>query len=105
MKWPRIDPAASDDIDQALAYYAAHAPAQRTAFASLLLETLSQIEASPRRFSLLETNATDREIRRANLQRFKYLVIYEVANDSPLVLAVMHASRQPDAWRRRELDE
>lgn len=100
MTWPRIDPAAADDIDRATAYFASHAPAVQGEFAKLLLETLLQIAASPQRFTLLETNTTDREIRRAILRRFKYLVIYEVTDAGPLVLAVMHASRQPDAWRR-----
>lgn len=102
MKWPRIDPAASDDIDQATAYFTANAPAVEGAFASLLRQTLSQIASKPRRFSLLETNDTDREIRRAGLRRFKYLVIYEVTADAPIVLAVMHASRQPDSWCQRD---
>ncbi len=102
MKWPRIDPAAFADIERATTYFAAHAPAVEGAFANLLRKTLSQIASSPRRFSRLETNATDREIRRAVLRRFKYLVIYEVIGDVPLVLAVMHASRQPDVWRDRD---
>jgi hypothetical protein len=102
VKWPRIDPAASDDIDRAKAYFAANAPAVQGAFASLLLKTLSQIATSPNRFSRLETNTSTREIRRAVLRRFKYLVIFEATATGPLVLAVMHASRQPDAWRRLE---
>ena len=102
MKWPRIDPAASGDIDQATAYFAANAPAVEGAFASLLRNTLSQIATSPRRFSRLETNATDREIRRVILWRFNYLVIYEIEHDAPVVLAVVHASRQPDHWQSRE---
>ncbi len=104
MKWPRIDPAAVKDIKQALLYFAQQGPALEAAFAKSLKSNLSQIAKSPRRYARLETNETDREIRRVILHRFRYLVIYELVHDIPHVVAVMHASQQPDYWQTRQSD-
>jgi len=39
--------------------------------------------------------------RRSRLRRFPDGLIYHVAQDTVLVIAVMHLPRQPDAWRAR----
>lgn len=40
-------------------------------------------------------------IRRWLLESFPYAILYEVAPDSVLVLAVMHTRRRPGYWRGR----
>lgn len=102
MKWPRIEPGADQDIEQAIAYLAPSGIAIQAAFAKSLKNALWQIARTPGRFARLETNETQRDIRRAILWRFNYLIIYELTDDAPVVLAVMHASRQPDYWLTRE---
>jgi plasmid stabilization system protein ParE len=101
VKLPRLKLAAVEDASEAAAYLASKHPAAASAFKQALRRALEEIERSPRRFSRLETNDTEREIRRAILWRFHYLVIYEIVGDSPSVLAVAHASREPDSWRSR----
>jgi toxin ParE1/3/4 len=100
VNWPRFDHGADEDIDRAVAYFANIGERIAADFAEALTNSLGQIARSPRRFAKLETNTTDREIRRVILQRFNYLVIYEVVGDVPIVLAVLHVSRHPDAWQR-----
>jgi len=41
------------------------------------------------------------EMRRANMRSFPYSVFYVLEDDTVSVLAVMHTSRHPDRWKRR----
>ena len=50
---------------------------------------------------ILETLRTTQEVRRFVLERFPYTVIFEVLADRVLVLAVAHARRRPNYWKRR----
>lgn len=102
MKFPRLKRAAAIDAAEAAEYLSRDNHAIGVAFKQAVARTLETIRKSPRRYARLETNRTDREIRRAILHRFRYLIIYEVQRDQPVVLAVMHASRQPDYWQTRE---
>ena len=40
-------------------------------------------------------------IRRALLRRFPYAVYFAVEQDAIVVLAVLHAARDPEEWQRR----
>jgi plasmid stabilization system protein ParE len=40
-------------------------------------------------------------IRRAVLRRFPYAVYFSVENDVVVILAVLHATRDPAVWQRR----
>jgi plasmid stabilization system protein ParE len=102
VKWPRLTAAAYRDLAEATVYFASQSREAATAFVNDLERALEQIQQSPRLFGRLETNDSDREIRRVVLQRFTYLVIYEIYNEIPEILAVMHASQQPDSWRLQE---
>jgi len=71
-------------------------------FVDRVESALKSIMAEPRRFARLESVKTEREIRRVLLPRFPYLVVYEVFNDQPYVLAFAHAHRRPDYWLERK---
>jgi plasmid stabilization system protein ParE len=101
VKWPRLTAGAYRDLAEATVYFANQRRETATAFVSDLERTLKKIQQSPRLFGRLETNDSDREIRRAILQRFTYVVIYEIYNETPETLAVIHGSQQPDAWKSR----
>jgi hypothetical protein len=70
-------------------------------FLDQLAATLEAVQQLPLRFPKLETAPEIREIRRAKLQRFPYLVVFEMVNTRPVVLAIMHTSRSPDYWIER----
>lgn len=74
-------------------------------FSDRFLRSLAQIERNPRLFSRLESTRLRGEIRRVRLPRFPYLVVYEVHADFAQVLAVAHASREPDYWSSRRTSE
>lgn len=96
----RVTAAAHQDLLEVVEYYCARDPDLAGDFVARVERAYGLIEESPGRFASLETNRTDRDIRRVQLERFPYLVIYEVLSDQTVVLAVLHASRRPDAWRR-----
>jgi plasmid stabilization system protein ParE len=102
VKWPRIEPGVVADIEEAVARLRQSGASIEAEFAKSLKTALNRIAKAPRRYALLETNRSDREIRRAILWRFNYLVIYKIDGE---VVAVQHASRRPDAWQRGERSE
>jgi hypothetical protein len=59
------------------------------------------IEQSPRAFVLARPPVPGREVRRFNVKRFPYAIIYEVNGDDITVLAVTHHRRQPGGWHSR----
>jgi len=74
-------------------------------FSDRFSRSLAQIERNPRLFARLESTRLSGEIRRARLPRFPYLVIYEFHANFVQILAVAHASREPDYWSSRRTAE
>lgn len=70
-------------------------------FLQVLHDTLLKIEEHPTQYPHLETVPAVLPIHRAVAERFPYLVIYELRSDEVLVLAVAHAKRRPNYWKRR----
>jgi plasmid stabilization system protein ParE len=105
VKWPRLERGAVEDAQRALEQLALKSPALSRRFRQAFARALSDIAKSPRQFSRLETNATDREIRRVVLKKLDYLIIFKMVHDTPVVVAVMHASQEPDSWRREDSDD
>lgn len=102
MKATLLDPAAAIELQDATRHYLEVSPELATDFVDRVERALHSIGSQPRRFSKLETVKTDREIRRVLLARFPYLIIYEVLNELPYVLAVAHAHRRPAYWLERQ---
>jgi len=98
---PQILSAAVDEGVEVAAWYARERSSLANDFVTVLAERLEEIQQSPRRFALLETVKTGREIRRVLLARFPYLVVFEIVRDKPIVLAIMHTSRDPNYWLER----
>ena len=55
-----------------------------------------RMSANPRQFPIVFKN-----IRRALLRRFPYSLFFVVEDDTLLVIACFHASRDPTQWQRR----
>jgi plasmid stabilization system protein ParE len=66
-----------------------------------LSERLDAIALRPLSFAKLETLPGDQPYRRALLTTFRYAVIFEIIEDGIVVLAVVHASREPNYWLGR----
>jgi len=98
---PRLRKEAVEEAIEASRWYAKIDAVLADDFVQQLATAFDAIQRSPRRFARLETVESSREFRRVQLPRFPYLVVFEMIQDVPIVLAVMHASRAPDYWLSR----
>jgi plasmid stabilization system protein ParE len=71
--------------------------------AALGLEFLDRLEATYDRIAddPFQYQELSSGIRRALLRRFPYAVYFSVEGDVVVILAVLHASRDPAEWQRR----
>ena len=63
--------------------------------------SIDRIQAAPLQFAKLEQRPKGSEVRRYLLDRFPYLIVYQVLETEIVVLAVMHAHRSLRGWRKR----
>lgn len=62
---------------------------------------LDSIEADPNAFPLWELNSLDVEIRRVMLQRFRYVIYFQIVLDEVIILAIRHTSQDYKSWMNR----
>jgi toxin ParE2 len=89
---------AETDLEQAFDYYEGVRPALGDNYIEEFRRAVDRILAHPRAWQPLDST-----YRRCRLHRFPYGVIYRVDDQAQeiVIVAVMHLSRNPDAWRRR----
>ena len=90
-----LEPAQAE-LDEAIAWYAEHAPGLGDAFLLETLKAIQLIEQFPQAWHPLTPH-----IRRCRLRRFPYSVVYTQDGNDLLVLAIAHQHRKPDYWRNR----
>jgi toxin ParE2 len=90
-----LAPAAAE-LDEAVAWYAAQAPALDRRFIDEMSMARKRIVERPHAWHPLGEG-----VRRYRLGQFPYGLIYVVEADEVVVLAVAHLHRKPDYWRRR----
>jgi plasmid stabilization system protein ParE len=91
-------PDADRELDAAGDYYLRRSPAAAKRFTGAMKSLLEEVAARPERFPWF-----DSPYREASLVRFPYSVLYRVDESGCVfVIAVAHASRDPDYWRERE---
>ena len=67
-----------------------------TEFRSELSATIQRVRQRPRAYRILH-----RDTRRARLRRFPYGVFYREYDNAIVVVAVLHARRNPKKWKQR----
>ena len=87
---------AQQELDEAIAWYAAQAPGLGDAFLVETLKAFRLIELYPDAWHPL-SDAT----RRCRLSRFPYGVIYAADGNDLLVIAIAHLHRKPGYWQSR----
>lgn len=92
----KVRPAAQRDIDEAARWYESQQPGLGDEFLDEFLATTSRISETP-----LAYPEVGRSTRRVLLQRFPFAIYYRLADDSAVVFAVMHGSRDPRRWTQR----
>ncbi len=91
-----LEPQASLDIEAAIEWYEGERLGLGLEFAGELDSTYYRILEGPQRYQVLRS-----EIRCAWLKRFPYAVFFACEEDLVVVVAVLHASRAPEAWQSR----
>ena len=89
-------PDADADVEAAFDWYEGELSGLGQQFLDELLLTYERIAAGPLRYQLVAG-----EVRRSLLRRFPYAVYFIVEAEAVVVLAVLHASRDPAEWQRR----
>ena len=88
--------AAQADYADAARWYEDRAPGIGYRFVSRVEDALTLIQESPRRVGTIHL-----DIRRARVRNFPYFIYYLVEDSRIVVLAILHARRNPKTWRRR----
>ena len=91
-----LRPRAEQDIRSAFEWYESQRAGLGDEFLAALRERLEAVRRFPESSPVLY-----RDIRRAVVSRFPYLVFYVVRPARVAVLAVLHHARDPALWPRR----
>lgn len=100
MKLQVLDEADAEAIEAAN-WYEDRSPGLGYDFWAQLRAAFAKIEADPGRYARVEFAEVQGDVRRLILERFPYLVIYQIFDDLIVVLAVSHASRDQAFWASR----
>lgn len=88
-------PEAEDEVLDAMRWYEGRRRGLGLEFVGVVEHALVDIAEAPERFSVWPA---DPRYRRAVLDRFPYLVVYEVRPEGIEVVAVAHAKRRAGYW-------
>lgn len=91
-----IRPEAENDIIDAFDWYEARSPGLGLEFVRCIDASFDMILESPELYQYVYKN-----IRRALPQRFPYGIFYLIENEKIIVLAVLHAKRDPKLLKQR----
>jgi plasmid stabilization system protein ParE len=89
-------PAADADVEATFGWYEGQAPGLGQKFLNELSATYDRIRLGPEKYQRVAT-----EVRRAMARRFPYAVYFGIEGDEVVVLAVLHAARDPVECQRR----
>lgn len=93
----RLRPEAELDLADAAFWYETQQSGLGRQFLGEALAVFSTLAESPQLYPVVHRNA-----RRALLRRFPFGVYYRIETAAIVVVAVMHGSRNPNRWKRRE---
>ncbi len=91
-----LRPRAEHDIQAAYDWYESQRPALGEAFLVAVRQRLEAVRAFPESSPIIY-----RDVRRAVVSRFPYLIFYVVRPTRVSVLAVLHHARDPAVWPRK----
>src|SRR4051812_24637053 len=84
------------EFENAIDYYNAKSKGLGFEFAEQVYEALDRIVCYPE-----SSPAISSRLRRCQTNRFPYCLIYEIKNQSLVVVAVQHNHQKPKNWRER----
>jgi len=92
----RFTQIAREELIEAQDWYEGEAPGLGRRFREAIDALTERMSANPLQFPMVFKNA-----RRALLRRFPYSLFFVIDDDTLLVIACFHASRDPSHWRKR----
>ena len=93
-------PPARAELTDAISYYNTQSEGLGYEFAAEIKKTLGRIAQYPDAWFKLS-----KRTRRCRTNRFPYGVIYQIREDTLLIVAIMHLSREPESWKSRLRNE
>jgi plasmid stabilization system protein ParE len=91
-----IRPEAEADLDDAALWYQTQAAGLGYEFLDEIKKTLQIMADNPEIFQEIYKN-----VRRAIVQRFPFVIYYQIEEETIVVLGIIHASRNPHNWKKR----
>jgi toxin ParE1/3/4 len=92
-----VRPAAAADIEDAYEWYESRQPGLGDEFLNALRTIRDRLLEHPEAYPVLH-----RDTRRALIaERFPYALFYRIYGDTVVVVACLHAKRDPRRWQRR----
>lgn len=88
--------AARAELIDAQDWYEGEATGLGRRFRAAIDAVVDRMSANPRQFPVVFKN-----VRRALLRRFPYSLFFVVEDQALIVIACLHASRDPSPWQRR----
>jgi toxin ParE1/3/4 len=90
------NPIVDSDVEAAFEWYEGEEPGLGYKFLDELRDTYYRIQDGPLKYQHLRSG-----VRRALTRRFPYAVFFSIEGELIVVLAVLHAAREPAVWQRR----
>jgi hypothetical protein len=84
------------ELDEVAVYYNGQSPGLGDAFVLETIATIERIQRFPDAWHPMGP-----ALRRAQLRRFPYGLVYAIDHGGILIVAVAHLHRKPDYWRER----
>ena len=91
-----LHPAALEEYLEAALWYANRDQNVALRFIACVEDAIDRVVESPQRWRVMEE-----DVRRCLTHVFPYAILYTIENDFILIVAVMHASREPGYWKER----
>jgi plasmid stabilization system protein ParE len=91
-----IRPEAETDLTEAYDWYESQLAGLGAEFLLVVEASLAAIQRNPKQYQVLH-----RGIRRALTRRFPFGIFYLIRRNMVIVLAVLHAKRDPQLWQQR----
>ena len=85
-----------DELDNAYSWYESKQLGLGDEFIDCIDETLNRISLSPEAYPIIY-----RDVRRAIVRRFPFVIYYRIISSRVIVTAIFHGRRDPKSWQSR----
>jgi plasmid stabilization system protein ParE len=93
---------APEEVDQAGVHYELSSEKASEAFFARLEQATHRVGNSARTFPLVRGRRRGREIRSLSLDKFPYVLVYEVLTNEVVIISLWHDKSRSEDWSLRE---